>query len=895
MGAATTTINTLNQSAVGGSSDATIDPAGQALLTDAILVGTGAGGLTIGTGTNNGTLSAATPGGELAILNNTANAITINSDIVDNSTSALIKTGSGPLTLTGANTYAGPTTVAAGTLNVDASLASQSVNVSGGTANINASITSQTMNVSGGTLNLNTAWVGTTLTVSGGQTNLNAAWTGTGSTLTVSGGVTTLGTAGTTVDTADFSAQAGTVDATNALSVTDTLKFSDTVTATYASGGSATSFAVSNPSGGDIVADTDRTVSPVAEDPAAPATVGSHGDSAGIGKVSGNSTTWKASGGIGSDPAGFIGLIDEVGVWQRALTLNEIQDIYGATSGGTLPGTALHVTGASELSISGPTVLGALTLDADLTISGAGTSASFAGIDGAAALNLGSVETLTTDVATGQSASYSGVIADGTGAVSLIKTGDGTQVLGGDNTYTGETVIKAGTLRIASATALGDTTGTTTLDNGATLDLNGQTIAEQFGSGYNALDGTLINSSSTPAAITGDIKTGSTFDVDGSGDIALDRVLAHGYYPILVKKGSGTLTLSGTEFNAVGIRVQGGTVILAKTGASGRAIGYHSYVDDGATIQLGGTSSYQILGNMNLTVRSGGVFDLNGKDQDFNGGGGKLNLNGTGISDGGALINSQAATTSTLTFGTGGIVLQSDSSIGGAGDISTNGPVSGDFALRKVGAGTVTLTGDNTYTGDTIVDEGTLVLADGGSLNFLIGAAGVNNLISGAGSVDLAGDFNFDLTGANTTLGNEWLLVDAIGATYQSTFSVVGFTDAGNDRWTLDIDVDTLYQFDEATGLLSVAATRLAGDANGDGVVDAADYILVKQNFGNAGGSAFENGDVTGDGAVDWNDLVEVGDSLNNPAGGTTTPEPGSVFLLLAGAGWLLKRRKAKA
>ena len=116
LGAATTTINTLNQSAIGGASAATIDPQGQTLAVNGILVGAGAGALTIGTGSNNGTLQSG--GRELIINNNSAATATINSVVADGAGGAtsLTKSGGGTLILNAANTYSGGTTINAGTL-----------------------------------------------------------------------------------------------------------------------------------------------------------------------------------------------------------------------------------------------------------------------------------------------------------------------------------------------------------------------------------------------------------------------------------------------------------------------------------------------------------------------------------------------------------------------------------------------------------------------------------------------------------------------------------------------------------------------------------------------------------------------------------------------------------
>ena len=70
------------------------------------------------------------------------------------------------------------------------------------------------------------------------------------------------------------------------------------------------------------------------------------------------------------------------------------------------------------------------------------------------------------------------------------------------------------------------------------------------------------------------------------------------------------------------------------------------------------------------------------------------------------------------------------------------------------------MSGVCTYTGDTVVEAGTLVLADNAGLKFVIGANGVNTKIRGTGTVTLDGDFTIDLTGADKTVGNSWTLVD---------------------------------------------------------------------------------------------------------------------------------------
>lgn len=189
------TINTLIQSDVGGTGAAIIDPVGQILRTNSILVSAPSGGLTIGTGTNNGTLTAAVAGGDLALQNFSTSPLKINSVIANNtSTSTLLVGGTGTTLLTGTNTYTGATSIAGGALQIgdgttDGSIATSAAIIDNGALVYNL-IGTQTYGgvISGpGTL---TKFGAGGLTLTGANTYLG--------TTTISGGSLQLGDGGTT-------------------------------------------------------------------------------------------------------------------------------------------------------------------------------------------------------------------------------------------------------------------------------------------------------------------------------------------------------------------------------------------------------------------------------------------------------------------------------------------------------------------------------------------------------------------------------------------------------------------------------------------------------------------------------------------------------------------------
>jgi autotransporter-associated beta strand protein len=112
-----------------------------------------------------------------------------------------------------------------------------------------------------------------------------------------------------------------------------------------------------------------------------------------------------------------------------------------------------------------------------------------------------------------------------------------------------------------------------------------------------------------------------------------------------------------------------------------------------------------------------------------------ITATGTGVANGGTLRNASGNNTygGAITVGTGGTRINSDSglltliggivtaidkhlTIGGAGNITiSTAAISGTGNLIKDGAGTLTLTANNTYSGATLVNEGTMIGVVGGS------------------------------------------------------------------------------------------------------------------------------------------------------------------------------------
>ena len=271
----------------------------------------------------------------------------------------------------------------------------------------------------------------------------------------------------------------------------------------------------------------------------------------------------------------------------------------------------------------------------------------------------------------------------------------------------------------------------------------------------------------------------------------------------------GRLNVSGTlNLNAVTdlrFSTGNGTGTSVVTLSPGGAINMQA----GSELDFNRGSSVGVNNTFNL---NGGVITL-GRVMRFNTGAGAatrvFNFNGGTL---------RAAGNSTAFFDAG-VATLADVKAGGAiidsntFDITIGQALSGVGGLTKNGGGILTLTGINAYAGNTTVNAGTLALADNAGLSFVIGASGVNNTVTGSGVATLDGDFTFDLTGASTTPGASWSIVNVgtLAETFGSTFSVNAFTDAGSNLWTKPISGSLFYQFSESTGVLKVVPEPATG------------------------------------------------------------------------------------
>ncbi|EHX0854116.1 autotransporter outer membrane beta-barrel domain-containing protein [Salmonella enterica subsp. enterica] len=470
--------------------------------------------------------------------------------------------------------------------------------------------------------------------------------------------------------------------------------------------------------------------------------------------------------------------------------------------------------------------------------------------------------------------------ATGWDGTSLIKQGAGTLILNAENTYTGGTTISGGTLVATNVEALGsgDVTDDATLElnTGGTFDNaisgSGQVVKSgdktltlsgnnTYTGGTTISEGTLV-ASNVEALGTGDVTDNATLEMNTGGDF--DNAISGSGQ--VVKSGDETLTLSGANSYTGGTLISGGTLIASNVEALGTGD-----VTNNAALEL------NTSGDFDNAISGSGKVEKSGDDA--------LTLSGSNTYTGGTLISGGTLVASNVeALGTGDVTDNATLALNAGGDFTNN--IGGTGRVEKSGDKTLTLSGSNTYTGGTLISSGTLVandvnalgtgdITDNATLELNTGGD-FDNVISGSGQVVKSGDKTLTLSGANsytggTTINDGTLVatsVEALGSGDVTNDAVLELNTGGDFTNNISGSGQVVKSGDE-TLTLSGANSYSGGTTISGGTLVATSV------------EALGSGDVTNDAVLELN---TSGDFDNAISGSGQVVKSGDETLTLSGA-----------
>lgn len=294
------------------------------------------------------------------------------------------------------------------------------------------------------------------------------------------------------------------------------------------------------------------------------------------------------------------------------------------------------------------------------------------------------------------------VLGDSGGASSLTKTGAGTWVLTGNNSYTGGTFLNGGTLAVANDGNLGAASGALTFNGGTLENTSAFTTSRSF----------TLNAG------------GGTFQTDANLTVSS----AIGGAGALTKTGAGSLVLTGDNLYTGGTTISAGTLQIGNGGTTGSIIG--NVLNNGVlafarsdTVTFGGL----ISGSGSVNQLGSGATVLTGSN---------TYTGATTVSAGSLIVNgNQSAATGLI-------------SVAGGGTLGGTGIIGGSVTIANGG---ILLPGNLGNSPGTLTIQKDLLLSGGSILNYNFGKAGtpggpLNDLTQVNGNLTLDGTINVSVS-----------------------------------------------------------------------------------------------------------------------------------------------------
>ena len=425
------------------------------------------------------------------------------------------------------------------------------------------------------------------------------------------------------------------------------------------------------------------------------------------------------------------------------------------------------------------------------------------------------------------------ILADNTGATALTKSGNGTWTLTGVNTYSGNTAIDAGTLKLNAAGSIANSPSIT-LASGATFDVSTLTTALTFGAGQT------LKSSATGAAATATLTTVSTKNLTlSAGGLAFTAYGgANGNSATnapLTVTGAGQLKMNGAPVTVTtSSLLAAGTYVLVAANGSATVTG----TPGALTINGSGASNTGSLaitgGQLVLTVNSGpgpvDHFTISAISSPQTVG---APINGITLTAQDASNNTATGFTGTVTFGgTGGFTGTSASFVSGV--------LSGVSVMPMVTGGNLTfiVTDGAGHTGST-----TIAAVQPGAVNSFVFSsiaspqtvgrpitgititakdASYNTATSFTGTVSFGGTGGFTGTSASFVSG----VLNGVSVMPTVTGSNLTLTVSDGASHTGSTTIATIQtQYAAWSG-----GAGFGADANGDGVANGLAWVLGAAN-----------------------------------------------------------------